>query len=231
VTSQIALLVMTDGRRDCLDRTITSALRRLRGPITETYMHDDTGDEAYRAELAVAYSEFTQVGSGPRRGFGGAVAHAWARVAELTEADHLFHLEADFTFNRDVDLVAMREVLWDNPHLAHMALRRQPWAPAEHAAGGVVEMHPEQYADMSDGQRHWLEHRLFYTTNPSLVPMSLVRRGWPDIPQSESRFTAHLLYRGTPYASGDQVRFGYWGHRDDAPWVHHIGESRVGHGY
>ena len=227
----IALLVITDGRLDYLRRTIDSAQRHLRGPISEMWMYDDSGDPAHRAVLRQEFPDFIHFDHGPRQGFAGAVNHAWKIVSWMTEADHLFHLEGDFTFNRDIDLVAMREVLWDNPRLAQMALRRQAWGAVEAAAGGVVEMHPEQYTDMSDGQRNWLEHRLFYTTNPSLVSMQLVQCGWPIMPKSEAAFTAHLLNRGTPQVSGDQVRFGYWGRRTDAPWVHHIGDERHGSGY
>jgi hypothetical protein len=206
--------------------------KHLRGPITEMFMYDDTGDARYREALLNVYPEFTHINAGPRQGFGGAVANAWSQVYQLSDAGHVFHLEGDFRFDRDVDLDAIRQTLDDQPHLAHMALRRQAWAPAEVAAGGVVEMHPEAYADSADdaGNR-WLEHELFFTTNPSLIRMNLIRRGWPDVPQSERRFTEYLLREGTPEVPGGQVRFGYWGSRDDGPWIHHIGTERIGKGY
>jgi hypothetical protein len=196
-------------------------------------MYDDTGDTQYREALAQTYPEFTHINAGPRQGFGGAIANAWSQVYRFSHADHVFHLEGDFTFNRDVDLGAMRQTLVDHPDLAHMALRRQAWAPEEIAAGGVVEMHPDAYTDVFVDvlDRSWLEHRLFFTTNPSLIRMSLIRRGWPDVPQSERRFTEYLLREGTPEVPGEQVRFGYWGSRTDEPWVHHIGTERIGKGY
>lgn len=229
----IALLVITDGRSENLARTVKSAMKNLRGPITEMWMYDDTGDAQYRRALAEVYPEFRHMNAGPRQGFAGAIHFAWNALANLSEADYVFHLEGDFTFNREVDLTAMRQTLEDHPELVHMALRRQAWAPAEIEAGGVVELHPDAYTDVFVDVlgRAWLEHRLFYTTNPSLIHMDLIRRGWPTVPQSERRFTEYLLREGSPWALGDEIRFGYWGRRDDEPWVHHIGTERVGHGY
>lgn len=229
----IALLVITDGRTEYLGKCIESANKRLRGPISEMWLYDDTGDEGHREYLARRFPDFRHINAGPRQGFAGAIAYAWDTLSRLSEADHVFHLEGDFTFNRDVDLVAMRETLDMHPNLAHMALRRQAWAPAEIEAGGVVELHPDAYTDVfvDVHQRAWLEHRLFWTTNPSLIRMSLVQRGWPVVPESERRFTEYLLREGTSESHGHELKFGYWGRREDAPWVHHLGDERVGHGY
>ena len=40
------LLVMTDGRVDCLSRAIESARENLCGEVTHKVIHDDTGDES-----------------------------------------------------------------------------------------------------------------------------------------------------------------------------------------
>lgn len=226
----IAVLIMTDGRDDYLRRCLDS-LHHLHGTITEMWMHDDTGDMIQRAGLALRYRDFTHLGEGPRRGFGGAIAHAWSQLAARSEARWVFHVEQDFVVQRTIDLDAMAAVLDDDPSLVQMALRRQPWAPAEHAAGGVVEMYPEAYRDRSHNGNPYLRHRLFYTTNPALFDRSLCSIPWPEGANSEGRFTHRLLaqgYRGIP---GDRLGFGYWGCRSDKPLVEHIGASRVGIGY
>lgn len=227
----VALLVITDGRSAYLAECVASARKHLCGPITETWMYDDTGDAQYREVLAQTYPEFTHINAGPRQGFGGAIRYAWETLARLSAADHVFHVEQDFTFNRDVDLAAMAEALDDQPHLAQIALRRQPWNDAERAAGGIVEQHPASYVDSGDGAHEWLEHRLFYTTNPSLIRRSLIARGWPDVPRSEGEYSQYLLRTGTPEATPEEVRFAYWGRRGDGPWVEHIGHQRTGTGY
>jgi hypothetical protein len=221
----VALLVMTDGRDGYLGPAVASAAEHLHGSIVEWWMHDDTGDPDQRAALAARYPHFEQVGAGSRRGFDGAIGRAWQVLADRSTADWVFHLEQDFLLRRPVDLDAMAAVLAAHPYLTQMALRRQPWSRPERVSGGVVEMHPEAYTDRADDQgRCWLEHRLFWTTNPSLYPAGLCRRGWPVGPQSEGRFALEVF-------TDLGARAGYWGARTDEPWVEHIGHERVGHGY
>lgn len=225
VAAVIDVLVMTDGRDAELHTTLLSVDRHVLAPAGEVWMHDDTGDDTHRDMLTDRYPRARVIGSGPRRGFGGAIAYAWAVVAACTRSTWLFHVEGDFKFRRHVDLAAMAATLAAHPHLVQMALRRQPWSSAEVAAGGVVEQAPDDYADQEWVGHRWLEHRRFYTTNPHVVPMRLVRQGWPAGSQSEGRFAAHL------FGANPDARAGYWGARSDPPWVEHIGLQRVGTGY
>ncbi len=214
---------MTDGRVGCLTETIESAREHLVGEVTAKVIHDDTGDEAYRDYLRGAFPDFEVIGQPTRQGFGGAIRSAWAHLRTRPERS-VFHLEDDFTFNEPVDLVLMQRVLDRNPQLVQLALRRQPWNDDERAAGGIIEQHPDDYVDCSDGVSHWLEHRRFFTTNPSIYRRSLIEKGWPAGKNSEGVFTRQLL-------DGPGVRFAYWGRRTDPPKVEHIGEHRTGTGY
>lgn len=219
----IALLVMTDGRDDVLDRCL--AQPELDHPlITERWIHDDTGDAVHRGKLRRQYPTFMNLGAERRRGFGGAIRWAWESLAARSAARFVLHMEDDFLFNRPPDLANMACVLDAHPYLAQMALKRQPWGPAEEAAGGFLAMHPDAYTDMSDGGHDWLEQRLFFTTNPSLYRRDLCAQGWPTGRYSEGVFTHRLL-------ADPSLRFGYWGRRDDPPAVEHIGMQRVGSGY
>lgn len=217
----IALLVMTDGR-DTIHDAIASADTALVGHITHRVIHDDSGDPTHRNGLADRYPEWTVIG-GDRAGFGGAIQRAWRHVRGLP-VRFVFHLEDDFTFNAPVDTPSMRRVLDRNPQLVQLALRRQPWNPDELAAGGIVEQHPDDYTDCSDGLSHWLEHRRFFTTNPSVYRSTLMARGWPEGERSEGVF-------GLQLCESPGIRFGFWGERTDPPAVHHIGDHRVGVGY
>lgn len=229
----IALLVMTDGRDEELARAIESASVSLEGPIIRRFVHDDTGDEAHRAWVDLRWSFIDQIGAGARRGFGGAIAYAWSVLAVREDIDFVFHLEDDFVFNHPVDLAAMAAVLAENPQLAQLALRRQAWNAAEAAAGGIVEQHPGDYAEMGDLAGHrWLEHRRFFTTNPCLYRRELCSAGWPARAQSEGHFGIGLLRDGLPWGvPGESVRFGFWGARDSGEAVEHIGHQRIGTGY
>jgi hypothetical protein len=228
---KFAILVMTDGRAAYLRKCLTSAYEHLLydyglqpDQVAELWMHDDTGDDEYRARLAAEYPGFEQIGRGPRRGFGGAIQRAWRVLAARSSADYVFHLEQDFVLTRSVDLDAMAEVLQNHPSLMQLALRRQPWNEAERAAGGIVEQHPDDYREVEWRGHAWLEHRRFFTTNPSLYRRSLCSLGWPTGAQSEGRFGLSLFWYG------DKV-CGFWGARDSGEWVEHIGHERVGVGY
>ena len=219
----VALLVMTDGRKDCIRKTIRSAETNLLGPVSERYIHDDSGDLDYHEWLMRTFPQYVVIGGGYRRGFGGAIRRAWSVLNYGSQADFVFHLEDDFTFNRIVHLNDLRWTLTRNGTLAQMALRRQPWNDVERAAGGVVEVSPNEYSEIADPRGFWLQHDMFFTTNPSLYRMSLTRQAWPIADHSEGRFTSDLLKQG--------FTFGYWGARDSGEWVTHIGAERVGTGY
>jgi hypothetical protein len=219
----ITLLVMTDGRKDCLLETLASFEQMVAGPIERRIIHDDSGDPAYRSWLSETFAPDFAVIGGARAGFGGAIHRAWNLLAHTPE-QFVFHLEDDFTFNRPIDLADLAEVLDQHPHLVQIALRRQPWNDEEKAAGGIVEQHPGDYTEVSLNGFSWLEHRRFFTTNPSLYRTDLCRGGWPDVGNSEGIFTHQLL-------ADPEVRFGFWGSRDSGEWVTHIGQERVGTGY
>lgn len=220
----IGLLVMTDGRRECIARTIPSALEMLKGTISFGVIHDDSGDRDYRRWLLREFPDFEVRSTPGRSGFGGAIRSAWSYFSTVPGLTYVFHLEDDFTFNRPVDLNAMRRILNARPYLVQLALRRQPWNDEERRAGGIVEQHPDDYEQQVDGFDVWLEHRRFFTTNPSLYRRSLLDVGWPDTAQSEGMFTHKLL-------ADPDARFGFWGSRTSGEWVHHIGSQRVGTGY
>lgn len=226
----VALLVMTDGRKHCIERTIPSALENLNGHFTEWIIFDDSGDSDYREWLQKTFPRFKVVHAGKRQGFGGAIRAAWARI-QATNCTHVFHLEDDFTFNRQVNVWAMQRVLDTHPYLAQLALRRQPWNDAERAAGGIVELWPDAYTEVDDAIDTWLEQRLFFTTNPSLYRRELTFEAWPLGRGSELGFTHRLLEEGYDGMPGEQIHFAYWGARDSGEAVFHIGDERVGHSY
>lgn len=215
----IALMVMTDGRRDYIHQTINSAMSQLKGPITEFWMHDDSGDEGNRQWLKTNFPTFTQIGEGSRKGFGGAYSFAWKTLAIQSEASYIFGLEDDFTFNREVLLEDMVRILEENPNVYQMALRRQAWSSAEIQAGGVIELWPESFHQ----KEGWISHRLFFTTNPNLYRRSLIEtREYPNVKDSEGHFSQSII------TTDPDAQFGYWGLKTDDPWVTHTGIRRKG---
>lgn len=217
------LLVMTDGRWECLEKTIASFDRMVTGNLDYKIIHDDSQSEVYRGRLKSAFPDFQILSPQKKCGFGGSIQSAWSHLRTL-DSEYVFHLEDDFTFNEEIDLSALQHVLVHHHNLVQVALRRQAWNSEEVAAGGIIERNPQAYTDCSDGLFDWLEHREFFTTNPSVYRRELCYRGWPSGSHSEGMFTHELL-------TDPDLRFAFWGNRDSAPLVHHIGDFRTGEGY
>lgn len=229
----LPIICLTNGRRECITRTISSAIEHLSG-VLHMVIVDTSGDPEYGQWLEdefIGGPSHTGVlhieGSG---GYWQAMKAVWRYALYLLDfdgTDAAFFLEDDFVFNVDVDLNDLHEVLNDRPYLTQIALLRQPWWPNEHEHGGLIpalEAQGQQFTEQTDGQRTWVEHRACFTGNPSLIPQRTFSRQWPEGAWSESRFGRELF-------SNPAARGAYWGHRTDAPRVEHIGGVRVGHDY
>lgn len=221
----IALVVMTDGRGECLAESVRS-YANLVGPITRRVIHDDSGDRAYRRKLDRTYPWWTKVYTPGRSGFDGAVRSAWRFIrAEVTEP-YVFVTEDDFTIDKPIDLTAMAEALEADRNLAQIVLKRQAWNSAERAAGGIVEQHPGDYIETTVADVRLTTHRRFFSTNPYLARREfIVENDWPSGAHSEGRFT-HLMLEQRP-----GIKFAFLGGKFAPPTVTHIGTTRVGTGY
>ena len=197
-----AVLLIHDGRHDYRDRTYESAQLNL--PEPDYFIEID--DSAH--EL----------------GFAGSIEKGWRRIAEETEAEYVLHLEGDFLFEAPVPVERMISLLERNPQLAQVVLKRQAWNDAEKAAGGIVELNPDDFRQRTDRGDVYTEHRKYWSTNPSVYSTGFCHQGWPQVPQSEGMFTHRLL-------EDPDVRFAVWGAKYDPPRVTHIGEERTGNGY
>lgn len=227
----VAIAMFTDGRPYIFEkqRKISWEIR-VSGNVLRRLIFDDSADPGFRKRLLEEFPDWTVVSWPQRLGFGGTIHHAWKMLGAMTEVDHVFHLEDDFILNANVDLQVLAGALDRHPNLAQLALKRQPWNDAEIEAGGIVELQPHAFDESGDDYLRWIEHRLFFTTNPSLYRRTLCNVGWPDRPQSEGFFTHQLLREGSPEASADRVRFAFVGGRYSAPSVIHVGQ-RAGIGY
>lgn len=250
-----ALLVMTDGRRELLERTLESFRDKVVGDVSNVYVNDDSADPEFADWLQKNLQSMVPpnvpivVRTTPQRsGFGGAIRNAWKWLNEerrsvwssLEPFDWVFHLEDDFLFNYKIDLGQLAGLLTDYPYLAQMALKRQPWGSDIEFANGFMEAKPEHYTEREDDGDYWVETTRNWTTNPSLFRAELLAGGWPDDPFSEGKYAFVLKENGLPWGGSDcalhdegricghEVRFGIFGRIEDPPLVHHIGDYRVG---
>ncbi|OPC84223.1 hypothetical protein B4N89_27780 [Embleya scabrispora] len=221
----VPLIVLTNGRRDCLEQTMTALRRHLHG-VAHTTIVDDTGDPEHRSWLADSFTaDIVPVEPDSPAGYWRAMRTVWGLAAGERA---IAFWEDDFVLETDVDLDALTAVLDTHTHLTQIALLRQPWFGNEHAAGGLIEALEAQgneFTQRTDGERAWIEHRACFTGNPCVIPAATLARPWPDTPWSESVFGRAL------FASDPTLRGAYWGRRGDPPRVRHIGRHRTGTDY
>lgn len=229
----VPIICLTNGRPDCISKTIPSALGHLTGVLGMVIV-DDSGDPTYGQWLA---DEFV---GGPwdgkilhlpePHGYWRAMQYVWGLArhwAATYDTTSFFFLEDDFTVNEDVDLTDLAGVLDSYPYLTQMALLRQPWWPNEIEHGGLIEALEaggQEFTERTNGTHSWIEHRACFTGNPCVIPRRTFERDWPEGDWSESRF-GRLLFRDP------EARGAYWGRRSDPPRVEHIGHQRVGSNY
>ncbi len=215
---QIAIVVITNGRRDTLAKTIHSAAQMLHGPIGRRVICD--GSKGVHGAIADAHPEWEVVDTGQDPGYALAMRRA-QQVAIGSGQPWIVWLEDDFTFNQPIHLAAMQMIMNEHPELAQLALLRQAWYEPELAAGGIFQAHPDRF-EQRDG---YVAHRAFWTSNPMLTSRSVMaRHEWPLGKWSEGKF-ARLMLRDR------ELECGFLGTLDDPPRVTHIGVERAGNGY
>ncbi len=218
-------VLTTDGRRDCIEATIASAAKNLRGRFGRKVIFTDW-DRDYTEWLAARFPEWSVQSTGDKAGYAAAMHQAFMWLDDVAPGRVLW-LEDDFTFNAPVDVDLMGRVLDRNPQLAQLVLRRQPWNDSERAAGGIVEQHPDWYTDCRDDELgvEWLEQTAFFSNNPNLMQHWVLGTPYPHGDNAEGRFT-FALRDDHPNAC-----FGFWGDRHSGEAVTHIGDVRSGAAY
>ena len=207
--------------REALDSL--NARLRLPMPWERRVVFSDWPPEE-RAELEAIATErgFYVVGPETQQGFTRSMQLMWRYIERNVGADFVFQTEDDFLLTRDVDVAEMARVLASQPHLVQMALLRSPCYPPEYEAGTILGHPREAFDERTDGARHWLEHRRFFTLNPMLIRKDLTRREWPNGEHSETIY-GRLLF------SDRTARSAFWGQGES--WMTHLGETRAGSGY
>jgi len=217
---KIALMVITDGR-ECFKQTMGS-LEENFDEFNYNLIVDDSLNPKFHSDIDFIYGAGGEWGNfnidhaTQKRGFAGAIRAGWSQIPDYV--DYVFHMEDDFIFLDRPPLQEMIQIMEDNPYLVQMALLRGPANKQEEEAGGLMNINPDTY----EQKEKWIEHRNFFTTNPSIYRRSLIERDWPSGANSEGIFGIEL------FASDPSLKSGYWGHGEQ--WVNHIG-TRQGEGY
>lgn len=206
-------------RRGYLERSLASLEENVTGPIVQRVVYSDWGPER-RDELAeIADRHGFYVAGEGHLGYGRAVARLWRYIGDRAKGSHVFLTEDDFIYSPGIDVGAMAATVRDHPHLRQLALLRQPCYPREMTEGTVLGWPADQFTDAGDR----LEHRLFWTMNPSVFGRGIVRTAWPTRASSERLF-------GDTVLADPRARVAFWGSTTE-PKVEHIGVVRAADAY
>lgn len=223
----VALIVRTGGETEVADQrlryleeSIASLVERVQGNITRRVIYADWDDSVRpRVDEIAARHGFYVVGSG-HHGYTEAVRRLWRYIGARVTEPYVFLTEDDFLYLRDVDLGPMVETLRRRTALRQLALLREPAYPRELEPGDHIlgwDRSSFEEVDQDDPRYARLEHRLFWTMNPSLLPKDTTRTHWPTGKSSERLF-------GDAVLRDPRARFAFVGTGE--PWARHIGEVR-----
>ena len=227
MAKDITWTILTDGRKDLIERTIPSWEQNVAGQFNGKFIIDDSGDPGYREWLAKTFKNFEIVPVKKQRS---GYINAMRKVFEVARSNgnpYIFHLEDDFVLNKPVNLNDLSHVLDKKNYLTQISLLRQPWYEVEIEAGGVLQVFKKQrkriYAKRM-GDKQWLEHRFFWTCNPSVFPLWVAEREWPKGGFSEAKFGMELF-------ENPDLWSGVWGRLNTPYYIEHIGSYQNGGSY
>lgn len=217
--------VLTDGRKEYIEECLPAWIDWLDNSIHKKFIIDDSGDKEYRLWLSKTFPSFNIVPvSRERSGYSAAMSTVLT-TARLSKNNYCLHIEDDFVLKRKFDINASISILNSNNQLSQISFMREPWYHNEIESGGLIEAIERDNLDAVFQQKNtngydWIEHRSYWTCNPSIFPRWLCSFRWPSGDWSESRFSRKIFNSGRTA--------GVLGLRGDRPYVEHIGRRRSG---
>jgi hypothetical protein len=209
-------------RREYLRQTLASLTAHVAGPIVQRVVYSDWGDAAPDLADIAGQFGFYVAGDG-HHGYTSSMQRMWGYLGRRAVGQYVFQAEDDFLFDRDIELTDLIDVAEARPNLTQIALLRHPAYQSEIDKGGVLGWPSESFRPVSFNGHTWLEHRNFWTANPSLFRRSLVQDvPWPSGKSSERVFADQVFRDTNAYA-------GFWGAGD--AYITHLGSVRAGSGY
>lgn len=227
--ASVTVIVHTGGaeaswpeRSAYLRRSLASLNERVSGPIIQRVIYSDW-DDRHRAELdEIAREHGFYIAGDGHHGYTGSMQRMWKYLGRRAQGEYVFATEDDFVYPRPVDLRPMIAALQDEPHLAQIALLRDAFYQDERETGGILGWPEPAFTRIGQNGTSRLEHRLFWTANPSIFSRSITATPWPTGKHSETLFGQALL-------KDERTRFAFWGSGEE--WTKHIGAVRAGTGY
>lgn len=217
----IALVVITDGRRQFIPRTIQSILDNVKGLEFPGVMVDDSADPDYAGWIEQEYEDhFTFLHHAKRRGLAAGIRHGWATALKDERVTHIWHHEDDYVIPQPFDLAPLVAALDSDPMLAELTLKRNPYSAIEHEHGGYMEAFPAHYSDEETPSGFaYVRHMEMFFSQPSLIPRAVAERCLASPLELTEPGLGEIL-------TGAGYYFGVVGTMADPPRVEHIGIYR-----
>lgn len=220
--------VLTDGRKEYIEQCLPDWILWLDNIIDKKFIIDDSGDKQYRLWLSETFPSFKIIPvSKERSGYSNAMSVVLS-TARFSKSNYCLHIEDDFLLKRQFNIEASISILNSNKNLSQISFMREPWYHNEVESGGLIEAIERDNPDAVFEEKNtngydWIEHKSYWTCNPSIFPRWLCSFKWPTGDWSESRFSRKVLSSGRTS--------GILGSRSDQPYVEHIGRHRSGKKY
>lgn len=219
-----------EARSAYLRESLASIAAHLTGPIVQKVVYSDW-EEPFRSQVAAIADEFGFYVSGQgHHGHTGMRQRLWTYLDNRAQGTYVFGAEDDFLFTGSVDLEPMIETLRENPHLAQIALLREPAYQSERDKGGILGWPVDSFERMGQNGSSRLEHVLFWTNNPALYRKGITKTPWPETREdAEGRGKGSEVVFADILRRNPATRFAFWG--SGQPVISHIGAERAGTGY
>jgi hypothetical protein len=140
-------------------------------------------------------------------------------VVKSIDCDYVLHTEDDYVLLKKINLKEMIDILNLDSDILQVHFIRQPWAPEEYDAGGVLKNCQNMGFDMiekSNGTHSWVEHRAYFTFGPSIYKKEISLSYKKNYANPEIGLTHDLF-------SDQNKKTATLGRIDDLNIVEHIG--------
>jgi hypothetical protein len=206
-------------RRGYLERSLASLAAHVSGPIVQKVLYSDWDSRVAFGLEQIAGRHGFYVAGGGHYNYKVGMPRMWRYIASRALGPYVFLAEDDFLYDEDVNLAQFVDVLEARPSVTQVALLRQPFYQREVDKGGILGWDPATFTPVAVNGYRILEHRNYWTANPSLFRRSLTAVEWPEADHSETRF-AEALFRDTRAVAA------HWG--EGEAQIRHIGEVKAG---
>lgn len=221
----IALVVVTDGRREFIPQAIASIYENVQGINGPRVMVNDAAeDPQYGYDIVDKFGpDFRYFHHPVRRGLAFGIRQGWSAAIENPAVRYIWHHEDDYVVPDPIDLNELAQALNSAPTLAELTLKRDPYSSEEAAAGDYMKVGSHHYEDAKTPNGfEYVRHDQIFFSQPSLIPRAVAEaciRTNTDLTEPGLRdILTRLGYH-----------FGVVGKIEDRPRVRHIGNRRSLH--